>query len=159
MIQGLVEDQYKVFPHIKQVAVFCTRTVQLCNFVAKSCLLHVRLYKKTLIYVSVDLETSVSLYRAFHTLNGHAINKLIAPPINPRNSTSCTRPFCEVGTRLCFCVEPQTTTIPYSVSTRVISSCMAVNSSGQACEDISLVLNKDYDPFRIIGTNYLFEQD
>ena len=67
MIQGLVEDQYKVFPRIKQVAVFCTRTVQFCNFVAKSCLLHVRLYKKTLIYVSV--KTSVNLYRAFHTSN------------------------------------------------------------------------------------------
>ena len=32
VIEGLVEDQYKVFPRINQVAVFCTCTVQICNF-------------------------------------------------------------------------------------------------------------------------------
>ena len=63
VIEGLVEDQYKVFPRIKQVAVLCTCTLLLNNFVAKSCLLYVQLYKKALIYVSV--ETSVNLYIAF----------------------------------------------------------------------------------------------
>ena len=74
MIQVLVEDRYKVFPRINQVTVFRTCTVQ-CNFVDKSFLLHVRLYKKALIYVSV--ETLVSLYIAFQTSNNQLTSSLL----------------------------------------------------------------------------------
>ena len=63
VIEGLV-DQYKVFPQIKQVAEFRTCTVQFCNFVTKSCLLHVQ---ESTIYVHV--ETSIKPYTAFQTLN------------------------------------------------------------------------------------------
>ena len=76
VIEGLVEDQYKVFPRVKQVAVFCTCTMQFYNFVAKSCLLHVQLYR-TLIYISV--ETSVSLYIAFQSLSSQLTSSLLHP--------------------------------------------------------------------------------
>ena len=33
-----------------------------------------------------------------------------------------------------------------------------LNRSGQMCEDLGLVLNKDADPFTNIDTNYLFEK-